>query len=92
MRTEIQALRDMGLVQNATESVHRRTAAAWGNGCFCTASVTDYYFALQTFPVGRMITNGIAITVNKWNERFMQLQTKQVTFLWRNICKLNDVV
>lgn len=75
MRTEIQALRDMGLSQNATESVHRRTAAVWGNGCFCSTSVTDYYCALQTFPVGRMMTDGIAITVKKQMKRKVHATT-----------------
>ena len=42
MRTEIQAQTDMGPSQNATESVHRGSAAEWENGRYCSTSLQEY--------------------------------------------------
>lgn len=51
MRTEIQALRDMGTSWKVTESVHRGTVA-WEKGRF--RSFTNYYLAFPLFPTGKV--------------------------------------
>lgn len=50
MRTEIQALRDMGTSWKVTESVHKGTVA-WEKGRF--RSFTNYHFAFPLFPTGK---------------------------------------